>query len=121
MEVGPLENRISLIPGSNSSVSLNVSNSGTKDLDISASVSGLPNGVTITQGLGSLTVDAGDYNIVEVTISASSTVSADSYPITFNFDSSWVSSDLTLDLQISDRIEVVLGADLFGEDAPKAV
>ena len=107
---GPLENRISLIPGSNSSVSLNVSNSGTKDLDISASVSGLPNGVTITQGLGALTVDAGDYNIVEVTISASSTVSADSYPITFNFDSSWVSSDLTLDLQISDRIEVVLGA-----------
>ena len=105
---GPADGRITMVPGENSTVLLNLSNDGTKSLDISSSISGLPNGVTVTSGLESLTLNANSFDLVEVVLSASPSLSAGSFPVTVTFSSNWAVSNVTLDLQISDRIGVIV-------------
>ena len=105
---GPAENRIVIIPGQNSSIMLNISNDGTKDLDLSATISGLPNGITVSNGLGDVSLDAGDATDVELELVASAGLQPMSDTFTITFDGGWTSTQLTIDLQVADRHEVMV-------------
>ena len=52
---------------------LNISNDGTKDLDLSATISGLPNGITVTNGLEDVSLEAGISTDVELELVANKT------------------------------------------------
>ena len=49
--IGPSDNRIIITPGENSSISLNLTNDGTRDLEFTTTITGLPNGITVLSGL----------------------------------------------------------------------
>jgi len=105
---GPAENRIVIIPGQNSSIMLNISNDGTKDLDLSATISGLPNGITVVNGLEEVSLEAGNATDIELELVASAGLQPMSDTFTITFDGGWTSTQLTLDLQVADRHEVMV-------------
>ena len=105
---GPSDNRMVIIPGQNSSITLNISNDGTKDLDLSASISGLPNGISVVKGLENVMLTAGESTDVELELMASSGMQPSSNLFTIAFDGGWDSTDLTIELQITDRNEVLI-------------
>ena len=105
---GPAENRIVIIPGQNSSIMLNISNDGTKDLDLSATISGLPNGITVANGLEEVSLEAGNATDIELELVASAGLQPMSDTFTITFDGGWTSTQLTLDLQVADRHEVMV-------------
>ena len=57
---GPLDGRISTQPGETVDVNLDLDNSGTMDLDLTASVSGLPTGAEVTFSDTEVDLDAGN-------------------------------------------------------------
>ena len=105
---GPAENRIVIVPGQNSSIILNISNDGTKDLDLSATLSGLPNGVTVANGLEDVSLEAGNSTDIELELEASAGLQPMSDTFTITFDGGWTSTQLTIDLQVADRHEVMV-------------
>ena len=105
---GPAENRIVIIPGQNSSIVLNISNDGTKDLDLSATISGLPNGITVANGLEDVSLDAGSATDIELELVASAGLQPMSDTFTITFDGGWTSTQLTIELQVADRNEVMI-------------
>ena len=105
---GPPDNRITIIPGQNSSIVLNISNDGTKDLNLSASISGLPNGITVVEGLEEISLAAGNAIDVELELLAAAGLQPMSDTFTITFDGGWSSTQLTIDLQVSDRHEVMI-------------
>ena len=58
---GPLDGRITTKPGSSVDVDLELSNSGTMDLNLTASVSGLPTGAEVTFSAIEVDLDAVSY------------------------------------------------------------
>ena len=105
---GPAENRIIIVPGQNSSIILNVSNDGTKDLDLSATLTGLPNGITVANGLEDVSLGAGNSTDIELELLASAGLQPMSDTFTITFDGGWTSTQLTIDLQVADRHEVMV-------------
>ena len=105
---GPPDNRITIIPGQNSSIMLNISNDGTKELNLSASISGLPNGITVVEGLEEISLAAGNAIDVELELLAAAGLQPMSDTFTITFDGGWTSTQLTIDLQVSDRHEVMI-------------
>ena len=105
---GPAENRIIIVPGQNSSIILNISNDGTKDLDLSATLSGLPNGITVANGLEDVSLEAGNSTDIELELVASAGLQPMSDTFTITFDGGWTSTQLTIDLQVADRHEVMV-------------
>ena len=105
---GPAENRIVIIPGQNSSIMLNISNDGTKDLDLSATISGLPNGINVANGLEDVSLEAGISTDVELELVASAGLQPMSDTFTIIFDGGWTSTQLTIELQVADRHEVMV-------------
>lgn len=105
---GPADNRIIIIPGQNSSITINISNDGTKDLDLSASISGLPNGITVVSGLENQNLDAKQAVDIELMLVASSGLQPMSDTFTITFDGGWTTAQLTIDLQVADRHEVLI-------------
>ena len=105
---GPADNRIIIVPGQNSSITLNISNDGTKELDLSATISGLPNGISVIQGLENLNLEAGEAVDVELELLASAGLQPMSDTFTITFDGGWTSTQLTIDLQVADRHEVLV-------------
>ena len=105
---GPAENRIVIIPGENSSIMLNISNDGTKDLDLSATISGLPNGINVANGLEEVSLEAGIATDIELELVASAGLQPMSDTFTITFDGGWTSTQLTIDLQVADRHEVMV-------------
>ena len=109
MEIsGPSDNRIVIIPGQNSSIQLELFNRGTKNLDLTASIIGLPNGISVVKGLEDVILQANDSVAIELELLSSAGLQPTSDSFTITFDGGWVSEDLTLELQITDRHEVVI-------------
>ena len=109
MEIsGPADNRIVIVPGQNSSIQFELSNDGTRDLELTASIVGLPNGISVVNGLEAVSLEANDSVIVELELLSASGLQPSSDSFTITFDGGWVSADLTLELQITDRHEVVI-------------
>ena len=107
---GPSDNRIIITPGEDSSISLNLSNQGTRDLDFTATIIGLPNGITVLSGLEEVSLLAGESTDVTLQMSAASSLQPTSDSFTVSFDAVYVTESITLDLQITDRNEVSIDA-----------
>ena len=105
---GPQDNRIVIIPGLNSSIILNISNEGTKNLDLSATITGLPSGISVVKGLESLSLSAGESIDVELELFASNGVDPMSGTFNITFDGGWANTGLAIDLQVTDRNEVLI-------------
>ena len=105
---GPQDNRIVIVPGQNSSIIVNISNDGTKDLDLTASINGLPNGITVVRGLESLTLESGEFIDLELEFEASNGLQPMSNDFTLEIDGGWTSATLTLELQVTDRRQVLV-------------
>ena len=106
--IGPADSRIIVTPGENSSIILNVSNDGTKDLELSASIVGLPNGITVARGLEDISLEAGESIDVILEILASSSVQPISDSFTITFDGVSDSESMIIELQVTDRNEVII-------------
>ncbi len=107
MEI-PADNRLVITPGQNSSISLSISNDGTRDLDLSASISGLPSGISVSGGLESINLEAGNSTNIELELVASTGVMPSSSYFTLTYDGGWASAELTIELQITDRNEIMI-------------
>ena len=107
---GPSDNRIIITPGENSSISLNLSNQGTRDLEFTTSITGLPNGITVLSGLEGVSLTAGESTNISLEMSAASSLQPTSSLFTITFDSVYLTESITLDLQITDRNEVSIDA-----------
>ena len=107
---GPSDNRIIITPGEESSISLNLSNQGTRDLDFTTTIIGLPNGITVLSGLEEVSLLAGESTDVTLQMSAASSLQPTSDSFTVTFDAVYVTESITLDLQITDRNEVSIDA-----------
>ena len=105
---GPADNRIVIVPGQNSSIQIELSNDGTRDLELSASIIGLPNGISVVKGLESISLAANESVNIELELLSTSGLQPNSNSFTITFDGGWVSADLTLELQITDRHEVLI-------------
>ena len=105
---GPADNRIVIIPGQNSSIQFELSNDGTRDLELSASIIGLPNGISVVKGLEAISLAANESVNVELELLSTSGLQPNSDSFMITFDGGWVSADLTLELQITDRHEVLI-------------
>ncbi|MBT4066543.1 MAG: hypothetical protein HOE76_04925 [Euryarchaeota archaeon] len=108
MMEGPADNRLVITPGQNSSISLSISNDGTRDLDLSASISGLPSGISVSGGLESISLDAGNSTDIELELVASTGVMPSSSYFTITYDGGWASTELTIELQITERNEIMV-------------
>ena len=108
--IGPSDNRIIITPGENSSISLNLTNDGTRDLEFTTTITGLPNGITVLSGLEGASVVAGESTDVTLQMSAASSLQPTSNSFTVTFDGVYVTGSITLDLQITDRNEVSIDA-----------
>ena len=108
--IGPSDNRIIITPGENSSISLNLNNDGTRDLEFTTTITGLPNGITVLSGLEGASVVAGESTDVTLQMSAASSLQPTSNSFTVTFDGVYVIGSITLDLQITDRNEVSIDA-----------
>ena len=85
---------------------MNVSNEGTKVLELTPSVTGLPSGVTILSGLDSITLESGEYQDVTLVMEASYSAQQASSLFDVEFSSAWVTESLNLELQITERREI---------------
>ena len=107
---GPSDNRVIITPGENSSVSLNLTNQGTRDLEFTTTITGLPNGITVVSGLEEVSLMAGESTEVTLQMSATSSLQPTSISFTVTFDAVYVTESIALDLQITDRNEVSIDA-----------
>jgi uncharacterized membrane protein len=106
---GPSEGRVSIAPGENSTLTLAVSNTGTRNLTIDQSISGLPSGISIS-GLDDFSVNANETIFDNISFTAGTSVQPQTTSITVTMDSGWNSQSITLDLQITDRKGLSIGS-----------
>ena len=105
---GPLDGRISVKPGQSSTIAVQLTNTGTKDLSLVASLSGLPAGAELELSHSSAQIDAGQSLQVNLTINMLSNGIAGSHMLTFSYGGNGTSASLSIDLQISQKVEVLL-------------
>ena len=105
---GPSDGRMTITPGESTEVILELSNDGTKDLDLAASISGLPSGITVLSGLDNIMLSGGNATNVSLILEAANSMSPSDTEFTISFDGGWANVDLTLDLQIIDLLRVSL-------------
>ena len=103
---GPQDNRLSVIPGTNSTLTLNLTNLGTRDLEITPSITGLPSGISVVSGLEIITLNSSESLDVELVVSAASGTAQMATNFAIDFSSSWTSASIDLELQIDDRMDV---------------
>ena len=98
---GPLDGRITTKPGSSVDVDLELTNSGTMDLNLTASVSGLPTGAEVMFSSIEVDLDAGNSETITMSVSMTSTAQSGSYPINVTYSSDEVTKSLNLELQVA--------------------
>lgn len=101
---GPLDGRISTKPGESVDVTLELSNTGTMDLNLSASVSGLPTGAEVTFSDVDVSLIAGSTTTVTMSVSMVSTSQSGSYPIIVAYSSAEYTVSLNLEMQVADSV-----------------
>ena len=107
---GPLDGRISIIPGESSSVELELTNIGTQDLNLSATVSGLPTGAQVSFDPISTELIPGQSTTINMTVSLISTSSSGVHTLTVNYGSVNASASISLELQIADSVGLTVNS-----------
>ena len=101
---GPLDGRISTKPGEMVDVNILLDNLGTMDLDLTASVSGLPTGAEVTFSDTEVDLDAGTTLSVTMSVSMISTAQSGYYSITVTYSS----NDYTQSIEWNYKSQIVL-------------
>ena len=103
---GPLDGRISTKPGESVDVDVSLSNTGTMDLDLTASVSGLPTGAEVTFSDTQVALNSGATFTVSMSVSMISSAQSGSYPIVVTYSDADYAESLSLELQVADSVKV---------------
>lgn len=107
---GPLDGRVSVMPGQTVSVELELSNDGTKELNLTASVGGLPTGAQVSFNPTSSILGSGQSITINMTLSMISTSESGAHPITVTYSSPETSASLSLELQIADSVGLTVNS-----------
>ena len=107
---GPIDGRISVMPGQTVSVDLELSNDGTQELNLSAGVSGLPTGAQVSFDPITSILSSGQSITINMTLSMISTAESGAHPITVTYSSSEASASLNLELQIADSVGLTVNS-----------
>ena len=107
---GPLDGRITTKPGSSVDVDLELTNSGTMDLNLTASVSGLPTGAEVMFSSIEVDLDAGNSETITMSVSMTSTAQSGSYPINVTYSSDEVTKSLNLELQVAESVGLTVNS-----------
>ena len=107
---GPLDGRISTKPGESVDVNIDVFNDGTMDLNLTASVSGLPTGAEVDFSSTELNLTATSSTTIVMSVSMISTAQSGSYPIVVTYSSNDVSASLNLELQVADSVSLTVNS-----------
>ena len=107
---GPLDGRISTKPGESVDVQLELVNSGTMDLNLTASVSGLPTGAEVTFSDTEVDLDSSTSAGVTMSVTMISTAQAGSYPISVSYTSQDYSQSINLELQVADSVGLTVNS-----------
>lgn len=107
---GPGEDRLLVAPGSNASMQLTLSNTGTANLSLSSLLSGLPAGVTATVSHPTISLNRSSSVTVLLTVEAAAGASPASHPVSLTYSNDAASTSFAFDLLIVDRTQVVANA-----------
>ncbi len=109
---GPNDQRILLTPGSNASTTFKVENTGSQNLSLTASISGVPAGVTASFSFGNLPFDLsiGTSSNFNVEMIASPATFPGTYSIDIMLSDGTATETLTLDLIVEQRYDVELSS-----------
>ena len=108
--VGPTDGRIIITPGQNSIIPIEVINSGTADLELTASILGLPSSVSGQLSDSTVTLLRNETATVNLSITASLSANPSSTALTIAFGQGATERSLSLDLIIEDRLEVMINS-----------
>ena len=107
---GPLDGRVSVIPGQTVSIDLQLSNDGTKELNLSAAVSGLPTGAQVSFDPTTTMLAPGQSVTINMSLSMVATSGSGVHPIIINYSSSEITASLSLELQITDSVGLTVNS-----------
>ncbi|MAR94433.1 MAG: hypothetical protein CMA45_05115 [Euryarchaeota archaeon] len=107
---GPIDGRVSVMPGQTVSIDLELSNDGTKELNLTASVAGLPTGAQVSFNPTSSILSSGQSITINMTLSMISTSESGAHPITVTYTSPETSASLSLELQIADSVGLTVNS-----------
>jgi uncharacterized membrane protein len=107
---GPIDGRISVIPGQTVSLDLELSNDGTQELNLNAGVSGLPTGAQVSFDPTTSILSPSQSITISMTLSMISTAESGAHPIVVTYSSSEVSAVLNLELQIADSVGLTVNS-----------
>ena len=107
---GPLDGRVSVMPGQTVSIDLELSNDGTKDLNLSAGISGLPTGAQVSFDPTTTMLTPGQSVTINMSLSMVSTSGSGVHPIIINYSSSEITASLSLELQITDSVGLTVNS-----------
>ena len=107
---GPIDGRISTMPGQTVYIDLELTNMGTKDISSTAAVSGLPTGAQVSFDPTSTSLLVGESIMINMTVTMVSTVDSGVHSIIVTYNSEDTSASLNLELQIADSIGVAVSS-----------
>jgi hypothetical protein len=80
------------------------------DLNLTATVSGLPTGAEVTFSAIEVDLDAGNTEIITMTVSMTSTAQSGSYPINITYSADQITKSLTLELQVAQSVGLTVNS-----------
>ncbi|MFB1005151.1 MAG: hypothetical protein QMC59_01565 [Candidatus Poseidoniaceae archaeon] len=105
---GPLDGRILVQPGGESSTMFTLVNTGTGNVSVVASLSGLPASVQAEISQTSMMLEVGASAEVYLNLSLANNAQPATHPITFGFGGSGATATQSIDVQIQDRFSVLV-------------
>ncbi len=109
---GPLDGRILMQPGTMTSTAFMVSNTGTGNVSLVASLSGLPSSVEAEISHTSLTLSVGESMEIHLNLTLASNAQPGNHPLTLGFGGSGATATEQIDLQVQDRFAVAVSSAL---------
>jgi len=105
---GPTDSRIIVRPGQSVVTPIEVFNSGTSNLELTASLLGLPANINAELSDVTIVLARGDSTTVNLTVSAALSAVASTNPFTITFEDGAIEAVLSIGLIVNDRQEVVI-------------
>lgn len=105
---GPFDSRVVVQPNSEQQLLLNLSNTGTQNLSLTAGINGIPSGVVVSISNPSVVLTPSAYVGVTVTFNASASVVAGSHPANITYSANGLTLVYEFIVQIEDRRGVLL-------------
>jgi uncharacterized membrane protein len=104
---GPTEDRVLVEPGSAATLNMTLDNTGTSNLTLSPTLSGLPVGVTVSE-LGEVAINRSSTAQVRLDFTASLGASPSTSTVTLTYTGDGVSQSYSFDFIVLDRAEVIV-------------